>query len=67
MAAQSTAVASMYPAATETGTNAAVVIIPEMGWQDLTDEALIARYRAEAGQALAQFADVLPFTADQRG
>jgi len=32
----------------------AVAIIPEMRWEDLTDEALIARYRAEAGQASAE-------------
>lgn len=31
-----------------------VVIIPEMRWEDLTDEVLIARYRAEAGQASAE-------------
>jgi RNA polymerase sigma factor (sigma-70 family) len=91
VAAQSTTVASMYPAAVETSPNRAiqpggrqvsdrkgeltlvparsaqeveaegqaardkaVAIIPEMGWQDLTDEALIARYRAEAGQAQAE-------------
>ena len=91
MAAQSTTVASMYPAAAEMGPNRAipaggtqvsdrkgeltlvpargapsklrprqtareeaVAIIPEMGWQELTDEALIARYRAEAGQAQAE-------------
>ncbi|MGC2742959.1 MAG: RNA polymerase sigma factor [Candidatus Angelobacter sp.] len=90
MAAQSTTVASMYPAAAEAGPNRAiqpagrqvsdrkgeltlvparsapqveaeaqaargkaVAIIPEMGWQDLTDEALIARYRAEAGRPSA--------------
>jgi RNA polymerase sigma-70 factor (ECF subfamily) len=34
--------------------NEAVAIIPEMGWQELTDEALIARYRAETGQATAE-------------
>ena len=83
MAAQSTTVASMYPAGAEAGPNRgirpgnavghqssgelalvparsaqpqthqkeAVAIIPEMRWEDLTDEALIARYRAEAGQA----------------
>jgi RNA polymerase sigma-70 factor, ECF subfamily len=38
----------------EAGRDGAIVIIPEMGWQDLTDEALIARYRAEAGQASAE-------------
>ena len=90
MAAQSTTVASMYPAAAEASPNRAiqpggkqvsdrkgeltliparsaqqvaaegqaardkaVAIIPEMGWQDLTDEALITRYRAEAGQSSA--------------
>ncbi|HXA84475.1 MAG TPA: RNA polymerase sigma factor [Candidatus Dormibacteraeota bacterium] len=97
MAAQSTTVASVYPAAAEAGSNRvvkpsaiqpstrnraeltlvpglswqpgvspqgeagaatgkaeAVAIIPQMGWQELTDEALIARYRAEAGQAAAE-------------
>jgi hypothetical protein len=44
-------VASMYPAAAETARDEAIAIIPQMGWQELTDEALIARYRAEAGQA----------------
>src|SRR6476646_6977370 len=44
----------MYPAATETARDEAIAIIPEMGWQELTDEALIARYRAEAGQAQAE-------------
>jgi len=90
VAAQSTSVASMYPAAAEAvpnralgsgatersnrksgeltlvpgispqsgksaeaARNEAVAIIPQMGWQELTDEALIARYRAEGGQALA--------------
>ena len=90
MAAQSTTVASMYPAAAEVSPNRAiqpggrqvsdrkgeltlvparnaqlvqaegqaardkaVAIIPEMGWQDLTDEALITRYRAEVGQSSA--------------
>jgi RNA polymerase sigma-70 factor, ECF subfamily len=38
-----------------TGSKAeSVVIIPEMRWEDLTDEALIARYHAEAGQATAE-------------
>jgi len=37
----------------EAARNQAVAIIPEMGWQELTDEALIARYRAEDGQAQA--------------
>ena len=41
-------------AGTETARNEAVAIIPQMGWQELTDEALIARYRAEAGQAQAE-------------
>ncbi len=92
MAAQSTTVASMYPAGAETSPNRAikpgvtqpsdrkselmlvptrgsaqqveaerqtareeaVAIIPQMGWQELTDEALIARYRAEAGQSQAE-------------
>ncbi|MBZ5506345.1 MAG: RNA polymerase sigma factor [Acidobacteriia bacterium] len=81
MAAQSTTVASMYPAGAEASPNRAmeprdavsqlrlvparsaqpqigkgeaVAIIPEMRWEDLTDEALIARYRAEAGQASAE-------------
>jgi RNA polymerase sigma-70 factor, ECF subfamily len=93
VAAQSTTVASMYPAAAEAGPNRgmdghssdeltllparrqgvspqaslpvcgvspqtgkkeAVAIIPEMRWEDLSDEALIARYRAEAGQASAE-------------
>jgi RNA polymerase sigma-70 factor, ECF subfamily len=31
-----------------------IAIIPEMRWEDLTDEALIARYHAEAGQASAE-------------
>jgi hypothetical protein len=53
VAAQSTTVASMYPAA-EAARDKAVAIIPQMSWQDLTDEALIARYRAEAGQAEAE-------------
>jgi RNA polymerase sigma-70 factor, ECF subfamily len=56
VAAQSTSVASMYPAAAEAARDKAVAIIPEMGWQDLTDEALIARYRAEAGQVQADHA-----------
>jgi hypothetical protein len=43
----------MYPAAAEASRNQAVAIIPQMGWQELTDEALIARYRAEGGQAQA--------------
>ena len=34
--------------------NEAVAIIPQMGWQELTDEALIDRYRAEAGEASAE-------------
>jgi len=35
--------------------NEAVAIIPQMSsWQELTDEALIARYREEAGQAHAE-------------
>ena len=38
----------------EAAGNEAVAIIPQMGWQELTDEALIARYRAEAGQASAE-------------
>jgi RNA polymerase sigma-70 factor (ECF subfamily) len=38
----------------EAASNQAVAIIPQMGWQELTDEALIARYRAEAGQAQAE-------------
>jgi RNA polymerase sigma-70 factor (ECF subfamily) len=38
----------------QTGKKEAVAIIPEMRWEDLTDEALIARYRAEAGQASAE-------------
>src|ERR1051326_872332 len=38
----------------EAARNEAVVIIPQMGWQELTDEALIARYRAEAGQSSAE-------------
>jgi RNA polymerase sigma factor (sigma-70 family) len=82
VAAQSTTVASMYPAGAEAGPNRgmhghsspelapvvgigrgvspqngraeAVAIIPEMRWEDLSDEALIARYRAEAGQASAE-------------
>ena len=55
MAAQSTTVASMYPAATETARDEAIAIIPQMSsWQELTDEALIARYREEAGQAQAE-------------
>lgn len=91
VAAQSTTVASMYPAAAEAipnrpsssgatersdrkcgglalvpgisprngksaeaARNEAVAIIPQMGWQELTDEALIARYRAEGGQATAE-------------
>jgi RNA polymerase sigma-70 factor, ECF subfamily len=91
VAAQSTTVASMYPAVAEAvpnrplsssatersdrksggltlvpGTsprsgksaevarNEAVAIIPQMGWQELTDEALIARYRAEGGEASAE-------------
>ncbi|MCU1221548.1 MAG: polymerase, sigma-24 subunit, subfamily [Candidatus Angelobacter sp.] len=53
VAAQSTSVASCYPAA-KTARDEAIAIIPQMGWQDLTDEALIARYRAEAGQAEAE-------------
>jgi hypothetical protein len=32
----------------------AVAIIPQMGWQELSDEALIDRYRAEAGHASAE-------------
>src|SRR5579871_5700173 len=32
----------------------AIAIIPEMRWEDLTDEVLIARYHAEAGQASAE-------------
>lgn len=31
-----------------------IAIIPEMRWEDLTDEALIAWYHAEAGQASAE-------------
>jgi RNA polymerase sigma-70 factor (ECF subfamily) len=41
-------------AGTATGRPEAVAIIPEMRWEDLTDEALIVRYRAEAGQASAE-------------
>jgi hypothetical protein len=44
VAAQSTTVASCYPAA-KPGRPEAVAVIPEMGWQELTDEALIARSR----------------------
>jgi RNA polymerase sigma-70 factor, ECF subfamily len=89
VAAQSTSVASMYPAAEMNPNRAlestamgrspagklspelalvparsraaaspeqqdAVAIIPGMRWEDLTDEALIAQYRAEAGQASAE-------------
>jgi RNA polymerase sigma-70 factor, ECF subfamily len=36
------------------GRDEAIAIIPQMGWQELTDEALIARYRAEGGQAQAE-------------
>ena len=89
MAAQSTSVASLYPAAEVSpnralestamgrspagklspeltlvpartrpaatpGQQSPVAIIPEMRWEDLTDEALIAQYRAEAGQASAE-------------
>jgi RNA polymerase sigma-70 factor, ECF subfamily len=54
VAAQSTSVASMYPEATETARDESIAIIPQMGWQDLTDEALIARHRAEIGQAQAE-------------
>jgi RNA polymerase sigma-70 factor (ECF subfamily) len=39
---------------TQTGKKEAVAIIPEMRWEDLSDESLIARYRAEAGQASAE-------------
>jgi RNA polymerase sigma factor (sigma-70 family) len=38
----------------ESGNGHAVAIIPKMRSEDLTDEALIARYRAEAGQASAE-------------
>jgi RNA polymerase sigma-70 factor (ECF subfamily) len=38
----------------EAARNEAVAIIPQMGWQELTDEALIARYRAESGEASAE-------------
>jgi len=38
----------------ETARKEGVAIIREMRWEDLTDEALIARYRAEAGQASAE-------------
>jgi RNA polymerase sigma factor (sigma-70 family) len=38
----------------ETAGKEAVAIIREMRWEDFTDEALIARYRAEAGQASAE-------------
>jgi RNA polymerase sigma-70 factor (ECF subfamily) len=38
----------------EAARNEAVAIIPQMGWQELTDEALIARYRAEGGDATAE-------------
>lgn len=54
MAAQSTTVASMYPAGAETGHGPPVAIIPEMRWEDLSDEALIARYRAEPDKAAAE-------------
>lgn len=88
MAAQSTMVASMYPAGAEAGLDQSmeprntvghhasgelarlpvrnpgispksnkaesIAIIPEMRWEDLTDEVLIARYHAEAGQASAE-------------
>jgi RNA polymerase sigma factor (sigma-70 family) len=54
VAAQSTTVASMYPAGAGTGNGQPVAIIPEMRWEDLSDEALIARYRAEAGKSSAE-------------
>ena len=58
MAAQSTTVATLYPAGApdcqvspQTSKDEGVAIIPEMRWEDLSDEALISRYRTEAGQA----------------
>jgi RNA polymerase sigma factor (sigma-70 family) len=54
VAAQSTTVASLYPAGAGTGKGQSVAIIPEMRWEDLSDEALIARYRAEADKSSAE-------------
>jgi RNA polymerase sigma-70 factor, ECF subfamily len=54
VAAQSTTVASLYPAGAGAGKGQSVAIIPEMRWEDLSDEALIARYRAEAGKSSAE-------------
>lgn len=54
MAAQSTTVASLYPAGSGTGNGQSVAIIPKMRWEDLSDEALIARYRAEADKSSAE-------------
>lgn len=48
------AISSQGGPGTAAGQHEAIAIIPKMGWQELTDEALIARYRAEAGQAQAE-------------
>jgi RNA polymerase sigma-70 factor (ECF subfamily) len=47
-------VAPLNGKSAEAARNEAVAIIPQMAWQELTDEALIARYRAEGGQASAE-------------
>ena len=45
--------AGCAPISTQIGDERAVAIIPPMRWEDLSDEALIARYRAEANHAQA--------------
>lgn len=52
MATQPRSIPTMYPVQ-EAGRERSVAIIPEMRWEELSDEALIARYRAEADQGPA--------------
>jgi RNA polymerase sigma factor (sigma-70 family) len=57
MGRQSSGKLALVPALSaqpQTRQDEAVAIIAEMRWEDLSDEALIARYRAEAGQASAE-------------
>jgi RNA polymerase sigma-70 factor, ECF subfamily len=46
--------AGCTPISQPAGARRAVAIIPQMRWEDLSDEALIARYRAEEGKAQAE-------------
>jgi RNA polymerase sigma-70 factor, ECF subfamily len=53
-AAQALRPARGSSASADTGVKTPVAIIPEMRWEELSDEALIARYQAEAGKSLAE-------------